>query len=166
MPKVDPLTGWLEVRSEKHGDIAEIEEVKKMLGTPMEVEYRRKEHKSEENRVEEREDSKSTASIEVFDFMFDLRGVEEDAGDEEAGEDEEEVDSYPACISDRAPETKDGVCSFVASGEVVKHDGENGDSTKTIKRSVMPAGASRTRGAGRIAYVGGGELRDCHHRHS
>jgi hypothetical protein len=151
MPKVDPLTGRLEVRSEKYGNIAEIEEVKKMLDAPMEVEDRGKEHKSEEDRVEEREDSKSTASIEVFDFIFGLRGVEEDAGDEEAGKDEKEVDSYPARISDKAPETEDGICSFVAPGEVVKHDGQNGDSTKTIKRSVMRAGAGRILGAGRIA---------------
>ena len=125
MSKVDPVAGRFKVRCEKNGDIAEIEEVEKMLSAPMEVKYRRAKDECEEDCVEEREDSKSTASIEVFDFMFDLRGVEEDAGDEEAGEDEEEVDSYPACISDRAPETKDGVCSFVASGEVVKHDGEN-----------------------------------------
>src|ERR1700704_5092564 len=156
MPKVDPLAGRLKVRGEKHGNIAEIEEIKKMPGAPMEMEYRGEEQKGEENSVEEREDSESTSSIEVFDFMFSLRGVIEYAGDEEAGEDEEEVDSDPARISNKAPESKNGICSFVAPGEVVKHDGENGDSTKAIKRSAMPVGASQIRDAGRIAYVGGG----------
>src|ERR1700730_908413 len=121
MPKVDPLAGRLEVRGEKHGDIGEIEEVKKMLGAPMEVEYRGEEQKGKEDRVEEREDSKSTAGVEGFDFIFSLRGVVEDAGDEEAGEGEEQIYSHPAGISDETPETKGGICSVVASSEVIKH---------------------------------------------
>ena len=142
MPKVDPLAGRLEVWGEEHGYIAEIEEIKKVLSAPMEGDYRGEEQEGEENRIEEREDSQSTSSIEVFYFIFSLRGVIEDTGDEEAGEDEEDVDSDPSRISDKAPEAKGGICSFVASGEVVNHDGENGDSAETVKRGIMPGGSS------------------------
>ena len=122
--------------------------------------------KKKEDRVEEREDSKSTAGVEVFDFIFSLRDVVQDASDEEAGEGEEQVYSHPAGISDETPETKGRVCSVVASGEVIKHNGEYGDSAETIKRSAVPTGGPSDSRCGSNRLLGGGELRDCHHRHS
>src|SRR6202044_1498774 len=138
MSKVDPVAGRFKVRCEKNGDIAEIEEVEKMLSAPMEVKYRRAKDECEEDCAEEREDSKGTASIEICDFMFGLRGVVYAPGDEEPGEDKEQVYSHPSGIADETPEAKSRVCSPVAAGEVIKHYGKSGDSAETTKRSIVP----------------------------
>jgi len=50
----------------------------------------------EQDAVVKREDSQGTANVEVANAMGVVAGVEEDAGDEKAGEDEEEVDPGPA----------------------------------------------------------------------
>jgi hypothetical protein len=146
--KVDPVVGRLKVRGEKNGDIAEIKEVEKMLSVPMEMKCRGQNDKGKEHGIEEREDPKSTTSIKVFDFVLSLCGVVKDAGDEKTGENKEQVYSHPSGIGNETPETKSGVRSLVAAGEVIKHYGKYGDSAETPKRSMVMASARQSGGAG------------------
>ena len=73
------------------------------------------EQEDDQDAVVEREDAECAASVEGFEVVGDVERVDQDAGDEEAGENEEEVDADVAGRADAGEEVEDaragvGVC--------------------------------------------------------
>ena len=85
----------------------------------------------------EGKDAEGAAGVEVAGPVGFAEGVPEDAGDEEAGEDEEEGDAGPAGFEDLGLEADEGVGRAVAAAVVEKNDGEDGEAANSIEGGDM-----------------------------
>ena len=83
-------------------------------------------------------DAQDAAGVEVAEVVGLGAAIEKDAGDEEAGEDEEEVHAHVAEVRDvaQAAEEEVGVeaCERLVGGEaVVEEDHEDGDAANDVE---------------------------------
>lgn len=125
----------------------------------------------DENAVVEGEDAKGAAGVEGFEEVREGACVEQDAGDEKAGENEEEVDAEVAGLANAIDEIqKFGAGVWIGREEVEEEDHEDGKSSDSVERwNVLKttgifgiAGGSGLRGGGRRHVWIIGYLQRCH----
>jgi len=71
------------------------------------MEWTGEEQKDDQDSVVKREDAECAAGVEGLEVVGDIEGVDQDAGDEEAGENEEEIDADIAGFADVGEEVED-----------------------------------------------------------
>ncbi len=87
----------------------------------------------EQGKEVEGEDAEGAAGVEVASPVRFAERVPEDAGDEEAGEREEERDAGPAGLEHMSAEADGGEVRPVAAGVVVEKHGEDGDAADAVE---------------------------------
>src|SRR5580704_16905088 len=93
------------------------------------------EQKQNEKAVVQREDTESTASVEGLKEMGDVQRVEQDTGNEEAGEHKEQIDADVRRCTDLVQEIEEaGTGHGVRPEEVEEEHEEYGEAANSIER--------------------------------
>src|SRR3984885_3659624 len=93
------------------------------------------EQKKNEKAVVKREDAESAAGVEGLEEMGDVQGVEQDTGDQKAGEHKEEIDADIRGSADLVQEIEEArVGVGVRPEEVVEEHEEYGEAANSIER--------------------------------
>ena len=97
----------------------------------------RREQKQDEQQdcIIERENPQDAACVKGAEVVTSSFGIEKNAGDEKAGEYEEEVDADPATMqdADEQPVREGRLWGCVEAAEVKQQDGEDGDAADAIE---------------------------------
>ena len=103
--------------------------------------------------VVEREDAQHATQVEGAEVPGAPSRVEQDAGDEESGEHEEEVDAGPAGAGGPEQRTLDRPALAVDVGEVKSEDEQDGDPPQPVEGGHVGARGGPSLGAG-IRHAG------------
>jgi hypothetical protein len=68
-----------------------------------------------------------------------MRCVEQDAGYQEAGEDEKEIDSHPTRIGNMRPGTDDKARTFVTAAKMREENSQDRNAAQAVKCGIVPA---------------------------
>ena len=98
----------------------------------------------------EGKDAEGAADVEVAQAVALTDGVPQAAGDEEAGEGEEENDAEPAGLGDETDEADGGLGGLEAAAVVEDEDHEDGEAAEAVEGDVA-AGFGDGRGGGVVA---------------
>ena len=92
------------------------------------------EKQQEEETVVEGKDAQGATGVEGFEEVRLVEGVEQDAGDEEAGENEEEVDSDVEGVDDGVEDVEDGrSCDWVRQEEMKGEDEKDCETADSVE---------------------------------
>jgi hypothetical protein len=117
------------------------------------------EEKEDERTVVEGEDAESAAGVKGFEEVGDVEGVEQNAGDEEAGEDEEEIDADVGGCADLVEEVEEAEASVrVRPEEMAVEDEKDGEAANSIERREMSEAAGILGIVGLLGCTGGGAM--------
>jgi len=110
----------------------------------------------------EREDAEGAAGVEVTQTVDGMGHLPKAAGDEEAGESEEENDTAPAELGEVAGEALGGLGGLKASAVVEDEDEEDGEAAEAVECGVASGFGDGVRvrgsGVGRRSGRGGGRI--------
>jgi hypothetical protein len=96
------------------------------------------EKKQEEDSVIEGEDAERAAGVEGLEEVRDVKSVEQNASDEEAGEDEEEIDADVRGCADLVQEIEEaGAGLWIRPEKVAVEDEEDSETANPIERRDM-----------------------------
>jgi hypothetical protein len=114
-----------------------------------------------EDAIVEREDAQGAAGIEGFEEVGAVARVQKDAGDEKAGENEEEINADVAGSADVVDQIEElRACHRIRLKEVKEEDQEDGETAYAVKRWNMLKTAGIFGVAGRDGLRGGGRRHD------
>ncbi len=106
----------------------------------------------------EGKDAESAAGVEVTQAVDGVVGFPEAAGDEEAGEGEEEDDAAPAELGEVAGETLGGLGGLEASTVVKDEDEQDGEAAEAVEGGVASGFGGKGAGVGRRSGGRGGRI--------
>ena len=148
MVKADPLLWGQAEEGWEPAEVLEIEQKRRKGTGPVEAEGAREQQQRQEDAVVERKDAEGAASVEGAEVARTADGVLQDAGDEEAGEDEEEVDTGGG--EDERGVDDEASVRHVAGEQMRGHDAEDGEAAQAVERcdvaAAKVAGTRFTRG--------------------
>src|ERR1700733_9372147 len=117
------------------------------------------EQKKNEKAVVQREDAESAAGVEGLEEMGDVQGVEQDTGDQKAGEHKEEIDADIRGSADLVQEIEEArVGVGVRPEEVVEEHEEYGEAANSIERRDVGEAARVLGIAGSKGHKGGSAI--------
>jgi hypothetical protein len=115
-------------------EIRGVGEVEVLPARPDEMKRPCQQKQDYQDAIVEREDAECAAEIEVFEKVRSMERVQKDAGDEKAGEDEEEVDPNIRGHQDAVHQVeKKGACFRVRYEEMTGEDEKNSQATYSVK---------------------------------
>ncbi len=94
------------------GQVAGVGQVIVLPAIPLEMEGFGEQENEKEKSIVKREDAQGPAGVEDLEVVAVVEGLKEDAGDEEAGEGEEEVDADPTGLAQLTEEVKEAIAGL------------------------------------------------------
>lgn len=116
------------------------------------MQQRRQQEKNNQYAVVEGKDAQAATRVELAEVALFLERVVEDAGDEEAGEYEEEIDTVRAEDGDAFDSSGPGT-GGIAPEEMRSDDAEYGEAAQAVQRRDV-AGVGGRRSVGRLILPG------------
>ena len=87
--------GMIASEAAGYNEVAQIRHHEEVVACPKDVQKGSCQEEEDPNGIEQRKNSKGATDVEVLEVAWFLQSVEEDAGDQKAGENEEEIDADP-----------------------------------------------------------------------
>src|SRR5262249_2287333 len=111
----------------------------------------------DEDSVVEGKDSQGATDVEVAQIVGGLARVEENSGDEKAGEGEEEIDAHPAADADGLHELNDRGGGLAGESVMADEDEQEREAAESVETADMAAGGAFGRGEPGMGFrhVGG-----------
>jgi hypothetical protein len=133
----EPVAGG-ELHNALWAKVLQVEDEQPSHAVPVQVPGNGEQEADQQDAVVEGEDAQGAAGVELAEVAFVLQGVDQNAGDKKAGEDEEEVDAKVAVVEDGADEPGENTAGMVIGfKDVGTDDHQNGKAADAVERKEM-----------------------------